>query len=271
VKERRPSADGVPPLSDSLAEFAGTAILVTVALSAATLIASEKSPVYRWITTPELRRLIAGLITVATAAALVYSPIGKRSGGHFNPAMTCGFLGLRKLRARGAAAYVASQICGAVLGAAIVALVWGKWARLIHFGESAPGHLGVAAAFAAELISTFLLATVVFHFVDRPRIMRLTPIAAAVTTVVFILVEYPASTTSLNPARSLGPAVLASSFRYVWIYLLAPPAGAALAALLFSVIRGPIACGKLVHSDEYACHFQACAYRAAAAGVAAQP
>ncbi|MDE3206021.1 MAG: aquaporin [Acidobacteriota bacterium] len=265
ARDRDPDRDGIPPWTDALAEFVGTAVLVTVALSSAVLLTAPLSPAHHLVGPGAPVRLVIGTLSVATAAAVVYSPLGRRSGGHLNPAITIGFLGLRKFRWQGAAAYVASQLAGAVAGAALVALTFGRWASGIRFSASVPGRPGPAAAFAAELVATFALASVVFHFVDRPRVMRFTPVAAAVTTVVVILVEAPVSTTSLNPARSFGPAVLSLSFAHLWVYLLAPPAGAALAAVAFSSTRGPVACAKLVHRDDYECHFRSCSYRAAQA------
>jgi aquaporin Z len=262
-----PVADeyGIPPARDWLTEFVGTAALMTIGLSAVVLVFSTRSPVAARLTDPELRRLVAGFFFVATAAAVIYSPLGRRGGGHLNPAVTLGFLHLGKLRWQGAAEYVVAQLSGALVAAAFVLLVWGAWARSVNLGATTPGRLGPWAALAAELVLTFVLVSVVFQFVDRPRLMRFTPVAAGLTTWVCILVEAPASTTSLNPARTLGPDVVADTFHGLWIYLLAPPLGALLAAVAFGRTRGDIACAKLVHTDEYVCHFRDCAYREAAA------
>jgi len=121
----------------------------------------------------------------------------------------------------------------------------------------------VLAAFGAEVAVTFLLATLVFHFVDRPRLMRFTPIAAGLLVATFVVIEAPVSGTSLNPARTLGPAVVGATFTALWVYLLAPPLGALLAAAVFSRSRGEVACGKLVHTGDYPRPFRNCAYRRA--------
>ena len=247
-----------------LTEFVGTAALMTVGLSAVVLIFSTQSPIATSLTDLELRRLVAGIFFVATATAVIYSPLGQRGGGHLNPALTLGFLRLGKLRWQGAVAYVVAQICGALAATALVLVVWGGWARSVHLGATTPGPLGPWAALAAELVLTFVLVSVVFHFVDRPRLMPFTPVAAGLTTLVCILVEAPASATSLNPARTLGPDVVAGTFQGLWIYLLAPPLGAVLAAVAFRRTRGEVPCAKLVHTDEYVCHFRDCAYRKAA-------
>ena len=261
---------GIPPPREWLTELVGTAALMAIGLSAVVLLFSTRSPLATRLTDPEVRRLVAGAFFVGTAAAVIYSPLGRRGGGHLNPALTFGFLHLGKLRWQGAVAYIGAQLCGALAAAVLVLLVWGQWARAVNLGATAPGRLGPWAALAAEFFLTFVLVSVVFHFVDTPRLMRFTPVAAGLTTLLCILIEAPASTTSLNPARSLAPDVVAGSFKGLWIYLLAPPLGALVAAVAFRRTRGEIACAKLIHTDDYVCHFRDCAYRKAAEAAAAK-
>lgn len=260
-KRRSSGAGGLPTPAEALCELAGVTLVITATLSAVTVFFSTSSPVAGWLTSPDLRRLGVGLVAVTAAATVTYSPLGMRSGGHLNPALTVGFSSLGKLRWRGAVAYIACQLAGAILGATLVLVLWRQWARGVDVGASMPGRLGLPAAFMAELALTFLLATVIFHFVDRPRVMRFTPVASATLTLLCVLFEAPASTTSLNPARTLGPDIVGHFFDAWWLYLTAPLIGAALAAVVFSLMRGKIACGKLVHSDRYVCHFRHCAYR----------
>ncbi len=252
---------GSASLGDSIAEVVGTAILFGVALSAATLLIAPQSPAHGWVANPLALRLAIGGVTVCAAAAVIYSPLGLRSGGHLNPAVSIGFFGLRKLRWDGAVIYIASQMAGALLGGTVVAVAFGSWARSVQFSASRPGRYGPGAALLAETAGTFVLMSILFHFVDSPRLMRLTPVAAALTTVAIIALEAPASTTSLNPARSLAPAVLSVTFSDLWIYLLGPPAGALIAATVYRATRRSVPCAKLVHTEGYQCHFQNCAYR----------
>ena len=93
-------------------------------------------------------------------------------------------------------------------------------------------------------------------------------VAAGVAILIAIAVEAPVSATSLNPARTLGPDIVAGIFPSWWIYLVGPALGALVAAVIFHRTRGSIPCGKLVHTDGYACHFRDCAYRQAAAEAA---
>jgi len=82
-----------------------------------------------------------------------------------------------------------------------------------------------------------------------------------------VFVAAPVSGTSLNPARSLGPAVASSVYRDLWVYLLAPPVGALAAVLVYRRVRGTVKCGKLFHSDAFVCRFLECGYTPEAARI----
>jgi aquaporin Z len=90
--------------------------------------------------------------------------------------------------------------------------------------------------------------------------MPFTAAAAGALVAFFVFVEAPVSGTSLNPARTLGPAVVGGTFTDVWIYLLAPPVGALAAAVLFRHRRSSVACGKLFHAEAVQCRFLDCQY-----------
>jgi aquaporin Z len=157
--------------------------------------------------------------------------------------------------------YVASQIFGAVLGAALVVAAWGNWARTVHDGASIPGRWGAGGAFAAELAFTFMLVTLIIHFVSHPKLMRFTPIAAGLLVATVVVIEAPLSSTSLNPARSIGPALVSGVVSSLWVYLLAPPVGGLLAALLFRKVHSDVPCAKLIHADGVRCNFARCEYQ----------
>jgi aquaporin Z len=90
--------------------------------------------------------------------------------------------------------------------------------------------------------------------------MPFTAAAAGTLVAVLVFVGAPVSGTSLNPARSLGPALAGHVWTWLWIYLLAPMLGALLAALLYHYRHRTVACGKLIHDSTYTCRFLDCAY-----------
>jgi aquaporin Z len=194
------------------------------------------------------------------ATLVVYSGLGKRSGGHLNPAVTLAFCRLGKMTGRSALGYAAAQVLGAAAGALTVRLAWGDLATQVHVGATLPRHGGWPAALVAEVAITFLLMTLILRFVDDPRLMPFTAAAAGALVAFLVFVEAPVSGTSLNPARSLGPAIASGVFADLWVYLIAPPVGALLAVLAYRRARGTVKCGKLFHSDRYRCRFLECGY-----------
>jgi aquaporin Z len=242
------------------AEFVGTALLLLVGLSAVCADFATQSPVVSAIPDSNLRRLVTGIIFAGTATAIVYSPLGRRSGGHINPAVTLAFLRLGKISPRSAAIYIAVQIAGALTGAALVLAIWRGWATSVSVGATVPKDGGAAAAVAAEAAVTFLLVSLILNFVDRPRFMPFTAAAAGTLVAFFVFVEAPVSGTSLNPARTLGPAVVGGTFTDLWIYFLGPVVGALIAVFAYRHRRSSVACGKLFHTEAVECRFLDCQY-----------
>jgi aquaporin Z len=242
------------------AEFAGTALLLLVGLSAVCVNFSTQSPIVTALPDSNVRRLITGIIFAGTGTAIVYSPLGKRSGGHINPAVTLAFLRLGKITPKSAAIYITVQIAGALTGAALVLAIWRGWATSVRLGATIPNDGGAAAAVAAEVVATFLVVSLILNFVDRPRLMPFTAAAAGTLVAFLVFVEAPISGTSLNPARTLGPALVGSTLTDLWIYLLAPPLGALAAALVYRHQRSSVACGKLFHNSTVHCRFLDCQY-----------
>lgn len=250
-------------MSPYLAEFLGVTILLAVGLSAVTVDFAAASPVPAWIPSAPVRRLITGSIFAGTGTFMVYSALGRISGAHLNPAMTLAFLRLGKLAPRTAAGYVAAQVAGAIAGAGLVRLAWGGLATSVNVGATVPGPDGPLAALAAEAALTFMLVSVVLRLMKDPRVARYTGVAAGLLVAALVTLEAPISGTSLNPARSIGPALVAGTFTDLWVYLVAPLAGALAAAWVSLRLGGSaVPCAKLYHTEEFACHFADCAYQA---------
>lgn len=210
-----------------------------------------------------LRRVIGGMAMGATAVALILSPMGKRSGAHFNPAVTIAYLTLGKIAWRDAMFYAIAQFAGGVLGVYIAGLIIGPPMRhsAVDWVVTVPAGGQVAQAFAAEfLISGLLLSTVLAVSNYRP-LARFTPFVAGGLVALFIIFESPISGMSMNPARTFGSGFAADEYTALWIYFTAPPLAMVAAAQFYRWICGARAvfCAKLHHDNRQRCIFR-CRY-----------
>jgi aquaporin Z len=210
------------------------------------------SPVSQFLGTPGLRRVLTGVAMGATAVALIYSPWGKRSGAHMNPAVTLTFARLGRVSRSDATAYVAAHFVGGIAGVLIASLVLGELLahRATNYAATLPGPAGTSVAFAAEVAITFVLMTVILTVSNHPRYSGWTGLCAGLLVAVYIAVEAPLSGMSMNPARTLGSAIFARDYTALWIYFLAPPLGMLAAAEVYVRRHGQAAvfCAKLCHT-----------------------
>lgn len=257
-------------LPEYFAEFLGTAIMMIIGIGAVTVMFAAATPLRTWIPSDDVRRLITGIIFAGGATAVVLSPLGQRSGGHLNPAVTFGFWWKGQVETRDAAAYVAAQIVGATAGVFVVAMVGGSYAQSVQLGITLPGEgYSPLTAFIAEIVITFLLVALILFCVNNQRIATKTPYLAGALVAFLVFVEAPISGTSLNPARSFAPSLLTNTYTDQWLYWLGPPVGAVLAVLLFVLLvskKNQGGCAKLFHTERYRCIFLDCAYRIVRAG-----
>ncbi len=188
------------------------------------------------VTDPVARRFDVGVAMAITAAVLIYSGWGRLSGAHMNPAVTLALSRVGNMPRRQVVGYMAGQFAGGVAGTAVATLLFG--ASLAHasvnFVITRPGGAGVAAALAAEGVMTLAMMTTVLWLSNHSRWSARTGLVSAALLAVFITVEAPLSGMSLNPARTLGPALFAQDFTALWIYFVAPPAGMWLAAIIYA-------------------------------------
>jgi glycerol uptake facilitator-like aquaporin len=138
-------------------EFAGTALLLLFGLSAIVMDFSQDSPMMSLIPSGDLRRLLTAVIFSLCGTLIIYSPLGRISGGHINPAVTVAFLRLGKISAKSAIAYIVAQVAGAAAGAVIVSFIWGHRVKNSRLMVTVPGPMGTWAALAVETAATFLL------------------------------------------------------------------------------------------------------------------
>ena len=220
------------PYQVMVSEFLGTAALLAVGLSFVIADLSSASVVTTWLPQPWLRRAVTGLLFGTTGGLLALSPVGRVSGAHINPVVTLAFWWRGTLEARHVPAYLAAQLLGAVAGA-LPLLLWGGVGAPMHFGTTAPGPWGAWAAVGGELVTTFALVAGLLTFTGHRSLRPYTPLYLPALYALMVALEAPVSGTSTNPARSLGPAVIAWHWPAFWVYLLGPLLGAALAVLVF--------------------------------------
>jgi aquaporin Z len=224
------------------------------------LLEHPSSPIRQALPNAFFRRVLMGLAMGTTAVAIIFSPLGKRSGAHFNPAVTLTFWRLKKVAGADAAAYVLFQFLGGAAGIAVAALLLG--ARISHpsvnYAATLPGPSGAVAAFAAEAAISFILMSVILAAMANSRLARFTGIFAGCLVATFITLEAPISGMSMNPARTLASATGTRVFDSLWIYFLAPSVGmlaAVEARARLGSLEG-IHCAKLHHANSHRCIFR---------------
>jgi len=229
----------------------------------ATLLQHPSSPLAAWSPSPLLRRIPMGVAMGLTLIFLIYSPLGRRSGAHMNPALTLTFLRLGKVAPSDAMAYVIAQFVGGVSG--IVAAMWmfrGLPAHpAVNYVATIPGMRGSIVAFIAEGAISFVMMSMVLNVSNHPRLARFTGLCAGALVAIYITFEAPLSGMSMNPARTFGPAILAHTSTTLWIYFTAPLAGMLLAAETYIRVHTParVRCAKLDHPMNARCIFR-CGY-----------
>lgn len=245
-----------------LIEAGGIATFMVSALCFTVLLEHPASSLHRALPEPLLRRALMGCAMGLTAVSLIYSPWGKQSGAHFNPALTFTFFRLGKIAPADAAFYAGAQFVG---GVALAAGVLGSLPAdpQVRFAATLPGGAGELAAFAAEVAISFGLMLTVLLASNAPRTARFTGLFAGALIATYITFEAPLSGMSMNPARTLGSASGAREFSALWIYFAAPPLGMLAAAETYVRLwgAGRVRCAKLHHQNRKRCIFR-CGYRA---------
>jgi aquaporin Z len=244
-----------------LMEAALLGLFMVSACAFTVLLDHPASPAHRAITDSVQRRFLIGLAMGATAIALIYSPWGRRSGAHFNPATTLAFLRLGRIAPADAAWYVAAQFVGGAAGVMAAGAVLGPALahERVRFAVTRPGPAGAGVAWAAELAIAFLLMSVVLRLSAHPRYARRTGLCVGLLVATYITLEAPLSGMSMNPARTFASAAGAGDWTALWIYFTAPPLGMLAAAELHLRLRGRLFCAKLDHDPARRCIH--CEYR----------
>jgi len=175
--------------------------------------------------------LVFGLIIMV----MIYA-IGHLSGAHINPAVTLAFTLTRHFPAREAAAYIAAQVAGATAAALALRAVWTD--KPANLGATVP-TIGAGSAIVYEfLLTAFLMFVIVAVATDTRAVGAAAAIAIGATVGLDALFGGPVTGASMNPARSLAPALVSGTWTDFWVYLAGPALGAAAGALAYQAIRG---------------------------------
>lgn len=203
---------------------------------ATTLLESPGGLLYGAISDARLRLALIGFAMGLTAVALIYSPWGRRSGAHMNPAVTLAFFSLGRISLIDAAYYIAAQFIGGLAGVlASWYVLGGRFAAApISFIATVPGAAGAGVAFAAEAVISLGLMWVVLEVSNNRRWSQYSGLAAGCLIACYVTFESPLSGMSMNPARTLASALPGRIWTGLWIYFTAPCLGMWLAARFFN-------------------------------------
>lgn len=209
-----------------IAEFAGTfgIVFAPVALSATGKFSGSDSGL-----------MVAAWVSGLSVLAMIYA-LGHISAAHFNPAVTLGFAVAGRFPWRYVLPYWVAELAGGITAAAVVALMFGG-----GYGAHIPAAGSFARAVSMEAVLTFFLMLVIISVATDKRVNGAIPGLAIGLTVVFdVLIGGPITGGSMNPARSLGPALFTggSAIANYWIYVIGPSLGAVVAARFYELIRG---------------------------------
>ena len=216
-------------------------------------------PALHLIPNAVIRRVLMGIAMGLTAVLIIRSPMGKRSGAHFNPAITLTYLRLGKIAGWDALFYVIFQFIGGVFGVGVSALLLGRSLAVpeVNYAVTVPGAYGTTAAFFAELFMATFLMAVVLWTTNRPAIAKYTSYFMGVLIALYILFFAPVSGFSINPARTTASAVFANVWTACWLYFVAPLLGMMTSAEFYLRSQGAdrILCAKLHPDPKYPCPF----------------
>lgn len=223
----------------------------------ATSIYAPTSRISSFIPNSFTKGLLMGIAMGITAIAIIYSPWGKRSGAHINPAVTITFFRLKKITTLDTLAYIISQFVGGLLGILLVAIILGNnfTNPPINYVVTVPGQWGAIAALIAEFLLSLGLMLVVLFTSNSDHLSKYTGVFSGFLVASYITFEAPISGMSINPARTFASSFPAQIWHGFWIYYFAPPLAMLIAAEIY--LRYPkkprIICSKLCPNSEYPC------------------
>ncbi len=224
-----------------------------------TLLYGNDSPLRHLALSRGVRPLLMGTAIAMTTFLIIRSPFGRRSGAHFNPAVTLAFLWLRRIHRWDAVCYVLAQFLGAVVGVLVARQLLGVHlsSAPVRYLVTVPGIYGRAIAFVAEFVLAGLLMGIVLYASNHRLLARFSPIFVALLTVFYFALCSSISGFSVNPARTFSSALFAWIWEGIWIYFSAPCLGMLMSAAMYIKGMGPnrVYCAKVFHDRHSPCPF----------------
>lgn len=180
------------------------------------------------------------------AVSIMIYAVGHISGAHFNPAVTLAFWSIKRFPSKRVLGYLLFQIGGGLLASAIHLIIWGG----NHGFGGTEVSITISRAFLVEIILSFsLMFVIVSVATDSRAVGELAGIAIGSTVALCAFVGGPLTNASMNPARSIAPAILSGNYANLWLYILAPIVGTVLGAKVYEWIR----CHKHSPEDSHGC------------------
>lgn len=224
------------------AEFFGTALLVFFGAGTATL-----SFGFKLFGTSRSAGVVATALAFGLVVLVLVYGLGAISGCHINPAITMGFLAARKITVLDAVGYWAAQIVGGIAGAAMLFGIFSS-SRIYRIGIQGLGADGygknsmilanAAGAFGIEIILTFTFVFVILAVTRRASNATVAGVVIGLCLTLVHIIGIPVDGTSVNPARSIGPALFVGgeALSQLWVFIIAPLIGGALSAFVFQIL-----------------------------------
>lgn len=222
------------------AEFFGTFWLVFGGCGSAVLAAGVKDVGIGWLGVS----LAFGLTVLTMAYA-----VGHISGGHFNPAVSIGLWAGKRFEGKDLAPYIITQVIAAVVAAAVLFVIASgapgfsaaeSGFAANGFGEHSPGGYGMLAAIVAEFVLTMMFLIVIMGATDKRAPQGFAPLAIGMALTLIHLIGIPVTNTSVNPARSIGPALFVGGWaiEQLWLFIVVPVVGGIAGALIYRFVLG---------------------------------